>query len=116
MKAIHKVIRDELFERDIHLFVGTGKQLTSSGLYEISEAEMQTCVAMSIHCDTREIIWINSGMNRDMLRSLVHESVHVAVYIMSQCGVPQGEDDNEMIARYTEYLVGSFVGYLPTRR
>jgi len=116
MKAIHKVIRDELFERDIHLFVGTGKQLTDSGLYEVSDVETQTNVAMSIHCDTREIIWINAGINRDMLRSLVHEAVHVAVYIMSQSGVPQGEDDNEMVARYTEYLVGSFVGYLPTRR
>jgi hypothetical protein len=99
MKSIHKVIRDELFERDIHLFVGTGKQLTDSGLYEVSDVETQTNVAMSIHCDTREIIWINAGINRDMLRSLVHEAVHVAVYVMSQCGVPQGEDDKRWQSR-----------------
>jgi hypothetical protein len=115
MKTIHKVIRDDLFERDIHLFVGSGKQLEASGLVSVVDIDSECSVAVSFHYEQHELIWINADINRDMLRSLVHESVHVAVYIMSQCGVPQGEDNNEMVARYTEYLVGSFVDYLPTK-
>jgi hypothetical protein len=120
MKVIHKKIRDNLFECDIHLVICTYKQLLSTGLYTKEHDEQ---VSLSGQCAvalmdiTGDVIWINSELlNSDYLRCLVHEAVHVAYQRLDRHGITHTKDDNEMLARYTEYLVGSFIGFLPKGR
>jgi hypothetical protein len=114
MKPIHETLRDDLFEKTVHLYVCSPEQLESYDVVPSDQID-KDAIAMAFHLHGGAVMWLKAYDGAEYLRSLVHEAVHVAVYLMSTSGVPQGEDDNEMIARYTEYLVGAFVDYLPAK-
>ena len=120
MKATHKVIWDDVLQAEFHLFIGTREQLFRAKLCQKDDQIPDGWCGATIHMDCFDVIFINTEYkSTNWLRTLVHECVHAATHLLRNV-MPDSEsisvDTEEMVARYTEYLVGSFVGYLPTRR